>query len=385
MATESDRSARILFVSTYPPTECGLATYTRALITGLAEVRGDGHGLGVARLIQSPDEVISIDPEVAAEEAPTSSGWPERVLHVAQGYDVIWVQHEFGIFGPDDGRRVLGLYEGSERPVYTTLHTVLSRPSPRQRQIMEGLLELSHQVTVMSHAARDKLSAVHRVDPHRVWVVPHGAHGYLRCGERLHNRPTVTTWGLIGPGKGIELGIMAMSRLRHIRPLPRYVICGATHPQVLRQQGESYRHMLMRLAADLRVTDMVEFHDGYMSDAELSSVIGQADLALVPYDSADQVTSGVLVEAVGAGLPVIATSFPHAVELLSDGAGLIVPHGDSRAVAQAIELYFTRPRALFVAQMAANRRAAELRWPSVARRHDGLAKRATRPARSGAA
>ncbi len=385
MVTESDRSARILFVSTYPPTECGLATYTRALITAMTGVRGDSHGLGVARLLQSPDEVISIDPEVAAEEAPTSSGWPERVLQVAQGYDVIWVQHEFGIFGPDDGRRVLGLYEDSQKPIYTTLHTVLSRPSPRQRQIMERLLASSDRVIVMSHAARDKLAAVHRIDPHRVWVVPHGAHGYLHRGVRLNDRPTVATWGLIGPGKGIELGIMAMSRLRHIEPLPRYVICGATHPQVLRSQGESYRHMLMRLVADLRVTDMVEFHDRYMTDAELGDLIGHADVALLPYDSADQVTSGVLVEAVGAGLPVIATSFPHAVELLSDGAGHIVPHGDSRAIARAIDLYFTRPRALFVARMAAKRRAAELRWPSVARRHDVLAKRATGRARSGAA
>jgi glycosyltransferase involved in cell wall biosynthesis len=141
----------------------------------------------------------------------------------------------------------------------------------------------------------------------------------------------------------------------------------------------------MRLAADLRVTDMIEFQDRYMSDAELGMLISQADIALLPYDSTDQVTSGVLVEAVGAGLPVIATRFPHAVELLSDGAGLTVPHGDSRAIAQAIEIYLTRPRALLIAQMAANRRAAELRWPSVARSHEALARLVTRPARSGAA
>lgn len=385
MGTESDRFPRILFISTYPPTECGLATYTRALITALTELRGDSRGLGVARLLQSPDEVISIDPEVASEEAPTSSDWPNRVLQAAQTHDVIWVQHEFGIYGPDDGRRILELYDLPGKPIFTTLHTVVSRPSPRQREIMEVLVGSSDQVVVMSRAARDRLSAVHRVDPQRVSVIPHGAHGYPHRGDRLHGRPTVATWGLIGPGKGIELGIMAMSRLRHVRPLPRYVICGATHPQVLRQQGEAYRQELLKLARDLRVSDMVEFHDRYMSDAELAELIGQADIALLPYDSTDQVTSGVLVEAVGAGLPVVATRFPHAVELLADGAGLTVPHGDSRAIAQALELYLTRPRALLIAQMAAHRRAAELGWSAVARSHDLLARRAGHPARSGAA
>ncbi len=385
MATESNRSARILFVSTYPPTECGLATYTRALITALADLRADTRGLGVARLLQSPDEVISIDPEVATEDAPTASEWPDRVRQAAQAYDLIWVQHEFGIYGPDDGRRVLELLDHPGRPVFTTFHTVLSRPSQRQRRIMDELIESSRRLVVMSRAARESLAATHRVDARRVSVIAHGAHGYVHCGERLRGRPTVATWGLIGPGKGIELGIMAMSRLRHLRPLPRYVICGATHPQVLRQQGEAYRQSLMRLAADLRVTDMIEFQDRYMSDAELGMLISQADIALLPYDSTDQVTSGVLVEAVGAGLPVIATRFPHAVELLSDGAGLTVPHGDSRAIAQAIEIYLTRPRALLIAQMAANRRAAELRWPSVARSHEALARLVTRPARSGAA
>jgi polysaccharide biosynthesis protein PslF len=209
-------------------------------------------------------------------------------------------------------------------------------------------------------------------------VIPHGAHGYPRVAGRDRSaRPTMVTWGLVGPGKGIEWGIRAMSRLRHLRPLPRYLVAGATHPNVLRNEGDVYRAGLVALADELDVAHMVDIDDRYLSPAQLADLLGRTDLALLPYDSTEQVTSGVLVEALGAGVPVIATAFPHAVEMLAGGAGRIVPHGNDMAIADTLEEYLTRPQALRASAWAARRLAPELSWQSIARRCEEVASRAT--------
>ncbi|MEX1207906.1 MAG: glycosyltransferase [Acidimicrobiia bacterium] len=368
---------RILFVSTYPLTRCGIATFTRSLIRSLGEVRHSTDGLGVARLRSRSDDTISVGAEVVVEAPAHSRSWPVEVARVAQGFDVMWVQHEFGIFGPDSGRRVLDLCELTTVPLVVTMHTVLAEPTPEEGEIVERLASRSERLVVMSQAARKRLLVTHSVDPAKVTVVPHGAHGFRRIGEPNHGpRPIIATWGLLGPGKGIEWGIEAMVRLRHIRPLPRYVIQGATHPNVLAAEGDAYRRHLWSLASDLGVADMVTMSSAYLTNEQLGAFIAEIDIALLPYDSLTQVTSGVLVEALGAGLPVVATAFPHAIELLSDGAGLVVPHRDPKAMAMALEGLLTRPLALRAAAMAASRMAPDLRWSSVASRSDSVANHA---------
>ncbi len=370
------RHPQLLFASTYPPTACGLATFTRALVESVASVRQSSEGLGVARVHSAMDTTISLDPLVVGETCVDSSTWPEEVSRLARHYEVLWIQHEFGIFGPDDGRRVLDLCEAVPVPVVTTMHTVLSNPTPGQGSIVEALARRSEKLVVMSHAAQQMLVQTTRVDPHKVAVIPHGAHCHPRLVTRnRHTRPTIVTWGLVGPGKGIEWGIRAMDRLRDLRPLPRYVVQGATHPNVLRAQGEAYRNSLFALVDDLDVAHMVDIDERYLAPAQLADLIGKADLALLPYDSTEQVTSGVLVEAIGAGLPVVATAFPHAVEMLADGAGRTVPHRDPLAIANALENYLTRPQALRASAWAARRSAPELSWSSVARQCEALAGR----------
>jgi glycosyltransferase involved in cell wall biosynthesis len=367
---------RILFVSTYPPTQCGIATFTRSLLQAMAQVRGSDQGLGVARVRGGTDDSTSLDPELVVEVSNQSPLWPAQVARATVDFDLVWVQHEFGIFGPGRGARLLDLCEALEKPVVSTLHTVLLEPTRMEREIIEGLSSRSQFVVVMSQAARERLLSTHEVDPGKVSVIQHGAHVYRRIGCHDRDRHlTVATWGLLGPGKGIEWGIRALTHLTHLRPL-RYHIQGATHPNVLATEGEAYRHYLQALASDLGVSDMLTMSAAYLPSDRLAEMMEAIDVVLLPYDSRLQVTSGVLVEALAAGLPVVATAFPHAIELLSEGAGRVVPHRNPKAMATALETLLTRPRAMRAAAMAARRIAPDLRWSSVARRYELAANQA---------
>jgi glycosyltransferase involved in cell wall biosynthesis len=377
---------RILFVSTYPPTQCGIATFTRSLLLALAQVRGSAGGLGVARIRGRDDDSISLDPEVVVEVTADSRSWPNEVDRAETSFDVVWIQHEFGIFGRDSGRRILELCEVSDRPLIASLHTVLLDPTRTEREIIERLAWRCERLVLMSQAARERLLSTHDVDPGKVIVIQHGAHEYRRIGIRDRQaRPVIATWGLLGPGKGLEWGIRAMAHLRHLRPLPRYHIQGATHPNVLSAEGEAYRDHLARLASKLGVTDMVTMSSDYLSPEQLARLMEDIDVVLLPYDSRVQVTSGVLVEALAAGLPVVATAFPHAIELLSEGAGRVVPHENPKAFAAALENLLTRPRAMRAAAMAARRIAPGLRWSSVARACELTANQAVANSRAGVA
>ena len=362
----------ILFVSTYPPTQCGLATYTRSLVDALTILRGNLFSIGVLRVVPPGDHTVCVQPEVVAEF------WPVRRAEPAvmpNNYDLLWIQHEYGIYGPEDGRAVLDLGDKSAVPIAVTLHTVPARPSTAQRSILEGLVARAETAVVMSDSARRRLTTCFEVDRRKVRVITHGASVVRRQPRsRLSGlRPTVVSWGLIGPGKGIEWSIQAMRVLRDLSPQPRLIVRGVTHPNVKRREGERYRLQLEMLIDDLGLEDVVELKDGYMSAAELESFILGGDVALLPYDNDEQVTSGVLIEAIAAGLPVVATGFPHAVELLSGGAGTVVPPRDPAAIARALRRYLTDDRVWHAAGMSACQTGRQLSWPSVASAYDRLA------------
>ena len=283
------------------------------------------------------------------------------------------IQHEFGIHGGPDGREVLDLVDGLDVPAATTLHTILDRPTKDQRAIVERLVAASARTIVMSGTASERLVAHYDVDPDQVTVIPHGtdprfAGPSLASGER----PLVLTWGLIGPGKGLEIAIEAFAGLGDLVPPPRYLIAGATHPNVRRDSGESYRHGLESLVRRLGLEDVVEFDDRYLEADDLARLVRSADLVVLPYASVDQVTSGVLVEAISASKPVIATTFPHSVEVLAGGAGMLVPHADVPALADALRTALTDRLATARMGRAAGRIAQGWDWPTIGRRYEAL-------------
>jgi glycosyltransferase involved in cell wall biosynthesis len=364
---------RILMVSTYPPTRCGIATFTHSLVEALSRLRGGSDGLAVARLMGRDDVVVPAAGVelVAAVDCPT---WPAAVARVSSHFDVVWIQHEFGIFGCHGPDAIEDLFRLVDKPIVSTFHTVLRCPSPEQRSVMDQLLAGSDTAVALSNVAGNRLVEVYGADPHDVRVIPHGAGQYREKGKPAREQPRVLTWGLLGPGKGIEWGIRAMARLDSLHPRPHYVVAGATHPSVLRSQGTAYRRNLERLATDLGIREMVSLQDFYITPERLEELLGSAQIVLLPYDSSEQVSSGVLVEAIGAGKAVVATGFPHAVELLSEGAGTLVEHRDPEAIAAALEHYLTNPDALRAAEEAAARLRRQHLWPSVAQRCESVAR-----------
>ena len=361
-------------LSTYPPTQCGLATFSAALVGALRSPRDT---VGVVGLVDVLD--VHRPPEVRHQWVRGQAGGAAVAAAKLNGFDVVLVQHEYGIFGGPDGSDVLDAVRAVEAPIIVVLHTVLVTPTLRQKAILDELVLLADTVVTMTHTAMDRLIANYRVDPAKVRVIPHGAadtrshRGRPATGDRP---PVVLTWGLIGDGKGIEWGISAMAALRDIDPTPSYHVVGETHPKVVEREGERYREGLRASARALGVDDLVTFDGRYLETGELQDLVRGADVVLLPYDSRDQVTSGVLVEAVTAGKPVVSTAFPHAVELLSSGAGILVPRQDPAAIAAALRRVLTEPGLAQEMAAEAARIAPELLWSAVAEQYRDVAVRA---------
>lgn len=361
------------FVSTYPPTACGLATFTAALRGAIAEGRGSGEGLRVVRLVEGGQHATP-HPEVSFQHLNGDRTSLVEAADVLNQHDVALFQHEYGIYGGPDGVEILDLMERVEVPSIVTLHTVLTKSSPRQKQILETIVEQSAGSVVMSDTALSRLIARYDVDPDKVSMIPHGAMAGL-AGPTVArgSRPLVITWGLIGPGKGLETALEALTLVSDLRPVPRYLILGRTHPKIQATEGDAYMESLKARVETLGLEGVVEFDGRYLDVDTLCSIIRQADIALLPYQSTEQVTSGVLVEAMAAGKPVVATPFPHAVEMLSTGAGLLVPHGNPEAMAGALRRLITEPGlSAGAAQMAASI-GATLHWPVVAEQYEAMA------------
>ncbi|HVQ93364.1 MAG TPA: glycosyltransferase [Mycobacteriales bacterium] len=361
----------VAVLSTYPPTQCGLATFTAALV---AHLRATGGTVGVVRLVDRPEPVSA--PEVVhhlrTDSAPAGAAAAAAAMNE---FDVAIIQHEYGIYGGQDGEQVLAVLAALRVPAIVVLHTVLVTPTPHQRAIIEAVAGTGSTLVTMTRTAQQRLLHGYPVDPAKVLVIPHGAtenrtpHGPAARGRR----PLVLTWGLLGPGKGIEWAIEAMAHLQDLAPGPRYLVAGQTHPRVLERDGEAYRNRLTTRVAALDLGHAVDFDARYLHSDPLQRMVRQADVIVLPYDSQEQVTSGVLIEAVSAGKPVVSTGFPHAVELLAGGAGLVVPREDPEALARALRRVLTEPGLAGRMSGEARRLAPQLLWPAVADRYRTVA------------
>jgi glycosyltransferase involved in cell wall biosynthesis len=327
---------RIGILSTYPPKLCGLATFAAALGD---ELRGAGHRVDVVRL-DDGNGIGAIGHPVVAELVNGDPASIERAAAMLSRCDVAIIQHEYGIYGGKDGEEVLDVLAVLDAPAIVVLHTVPLRPTAHQRSVLEAVCDGADRVVVMAETARKRLLRSYRVDGDKVVMIPHGAS--VSTAHRIDGAtldpadPQLLTWGLLGPGKGIEHVIDALAVLGDITPRPRYTVAGVTHPKVFTAQGDKYRLDLIQRSWAHGVAGSVTFDDTYRNVHELTAFISSASVVVLPYDSRDQVTSGVLVDAIAAGRPVVATAFPHAVELLKSGAGTVVPHGDPVALAGAI-------------------------------------------------
>jgi glycosyltransferase involved in cell wall biosynthesis len=366
-------NTRYGFVSTFPPTQCGLATFAASLRAGL--VRHAGTEGVVVRLVETPE------PRPAAEVVAQIVMGDRAALHrgVARlnQCDIAILQHEYGVYGGVDGDEILVLLNALLVPSIVVLHTVLVTPSRNQRSILEAVVAKADSVVTMSITARDRLASGYDVDMRKVSIIAHGAPvaGPTVATSFRGARPVVLTWGLLGPGKGIEWGIEAMAKLRDLNPMPQYIIAGQTHPKVVLREGEAYRISLQERAHRLGLGDSIVFDGRYRDAPALAQLVQSAAVVLLPYDSVDQVTSGVLIEAVAAGKPVVATRFSHAVELLGHGAGIVVTHRSPEQIAVALRTVITQDEVAAEMARAAARTAPHLAWAAVADQYEALAAR----------
>jgi glycosyltransferase involved in cell wall biosynthesis len=349
------------FLSTHPPTQCGLATFNSALAAHLT--RGGVFG-GIVRVTAEGDDERP-QPGVVHTWTPGGFGGWQGAAAALEDFDVAIVQHEYGIYPGADGQDVLPLLRSLTVPSIVVLHTVLARPTPRQKALLEEIGAAAGAIVTMTGTAHDRLTAGYQVDSGKVFVIPHGAADHMRVPARHRLRPHMLTWGLLGPGKGIEWALRALALLACLDPSPTYTIAGKTHPKVLELQGEAYRDGLHRLAARLGVSTAVRHDPVYRDQDSLSRLIRSADVVVLPYDSAEQVTSGVLIEA-----------------LLTSGPGLLVPHGDPAALASAVRRVLLQPGLADDLTRRTRALVPTLLWPAIAARYDGLVRSllAERPA-----
>jgi len=341
MQTKSSLPSRIAVIGNHLPRQCGIATFTADLCEALSAEYGAG------RLLAVP-----VNDTVSGYDYPARVRWTitQDLLQSYQdaaeflnfnNIDMVCLQHEYGIFGGPAGSHILRLLRTLKMPSVTTLHTVLREPNPDQKMVMEKIAALSDRVIVMSLLSSQFLQEIYKVPEEKIDLVPHGVPDLPFLDPNFHKdrfgvegKAVLLTFGLLSPNKGIENVIQALPRILSKHKNVVYIVIGATHPHVIRQHGEQYRLALQTLAKELGVESHVIFHNRFVSPEELVEFIGVADIYITPYRNEAQVVSGTLAYALGAGKAIISTPYWHAIELLDDRRGALVPFANPDAIAQ---------------------------------------------------
>src|SRR6266700_5654701 len=365
--------SRIAVIGNYLPRQCGIATFTTDLCEAIAAE------YGAARLLALPvnDTENGYDYPARvrwslAQDDLTSYQEAAEFLNF-NNIDMVCLQHEYGIFGGPAGSHILRLLRGLKMPVVTTLHTVLREPNPDQMLVLEEIAELSDRLIVMSQLSSQFLQEIFKVPGNKIDMVPHGVPdlpfldpNFYKDRFGVEGKAVLLTFGLLSPNKGIENVIQALPQILAKHKNVVYIVAGATHPHILRREGDRYRAYLQALAKDMGVESNVIFHNRFVSPEEMVAFIGAADIYVTPYRHEEQVVSGTLAYALGAGKAIISTPYWHAIELLDDGRGALVPFQNPAAIAQkTIELLDT-PAIRHAIRKRAYLCAREMLWKRVA-------------------
>jgi glycosyltransferase involved in cell wall biosynthesis len=357
---------RTAFVATYPPRRCGIATFTSDLAAAT-------HGPREIAVLHPSGSEFSYPREVhhrirkdeRADYVTTAEALNRRV-------DVVSVQHEYGIWGGEDGEHVLDFVRALRVPAVATLHTVLRDPSPHQRAVLADLVSIAETTVVMSQSAANLLTDTYNVDQRRLAVIPHGVPNLplvdsARVKPRLGvaGRDVILSFGLLGPGKGYELAIDALPAVAAAHPEALYVIVGATHPDLIRTEGEAYRQKLVNEIRSLGMERHVRFVDRFVGRGELTQWLEAADVFVTPYPNLDQIVSGTMSYAMGAGRAIVSTPYIYAQELLADGRGVLVAPASSAALADGINAVLGNPELRAAMGERAYAYSRRMIWPAV--------------------
>ncbi len=340
----SDQNDRIAFLSTFPPRQCGIATFTKSLISACRWRINKRLQLNVIALDNPDLELAYTDPVKYKFDHRGRIDYVEAAKFLNySNVRVLSLQHEFGIFGGPDGEYVLDLVRELRCPVVTTLHTVLDKPSDGQSQVMKDLIALSYRLVVMSHKGISFLRDVYDAPREKLTFIPHGVDNLplvepdnYKEQFDMSGRRVLLTFGLLSEGKGIETMLRAMPPIVEEHPDICYIVLGATHPEIVKREGEKYRLGLQRLARDLGLQRNVLFIDRFVEQRELGEFLKAADIYVTPYLNREQITSGTLAYALGAGKPVVSTNYWYAEELLDKDRGVLVDVKDEDALTEGV-------------------------------------------------
>ena len=367
---------RIAFIGNSLPRQCGIATFTGDLSDALARTfrQAEVFVVPVNDIKEGYDYPDRVWFEITEKDV-ASYRRAADFLNI-NNVDVVNLQHEFGIFGGPAGSHILILLRELRMPTVITLHTILHEPEPTQRAVMEELAELSDGLVVMTNRSAELLREVYGIEEHKIEIIPHGIPdvpfvdpSFYKDKFGVEGKNVLLTFGLLGPGKGIERVIEALPAIIDRHPDTVYIILGATHPTLKRNQGEIYRLGLQQLARECGVESRVIFHNRFVSAEELTEFLGAADLYVTPYLNTAQAVSGTLAFAVGAGKAIVSTPYWHAEELLAEERGVLAPIGDSDAIADAVIGLLDDPVRRDAMRKRAYLLGRDMIWPKVARRY----------------
>jgi len=374
--TKKKKVKRIAFIGNYLPRKCGIATFTTDLCESIASEFNKSTCFAVA--VNDADSAYTYPPRVRFEITESDIVSYRRTADFLNinNMDVISLQHEYGIFGGVAGSHILALLRELRMPLVTTLHTVLRQPNPNQRKVVEELIRLSDRMVVMSKKAVEFLHDIYKAPREKIELIPHGIpdipfvdSNFYKDQFGVEGKMVLLTFGLMSPNKGIENAIKALPAILKQHPNTVYIVVGATHPNTIKNEGESYRLSLELLAEECGVEKGIIFHNRFVSLEELIQFICTTDIYITPYINPEQIVSGALAYVLGAGKPVVSTPYWYAQELLADNRGVLVPFNDPEAIAtQTISLLEDN-----IKRHAIRKRCylygREMIWPVVASRY----------------
>ena len=360
-------------MGSYPPRECGIATFTKDTVDSFDD------------RFDTKSEIIAIDepggemrlypPEVVARLVQEDRSSYADVAAIVNAYpcEILNVQHEYGLFGGTDGEWFLDTLAGVTKPIVVTLHTVLPEPNENHLRVAREICRLATAVVVLSQTGKDILVNRYDAAPEKVRVIHHGVPDVpfrstdtAKAGFGVGQRMVISTFGLISRGKGMEYAIRAMQRVVKLHPEALYLILGQTHPVVRRQEGETYREELTAMVAEFGLQNNVQFVDKYLDFNELVDYLQASDIYLTPYLNPVQIVSGTLAYAIGMGKAVVSTPYLYAEELLSHHRGFLVNFRDANALADAVIALLDDPSLRRATERRAYRFGRQMTWPNVA-------------------
>jgi glycosyltransferase involved in cell wall biosynthesis len=366
----------IAFIGNYLPRKCGIATFTTSLCEAVAVAHPAISCFAVP--ITDISEGYAYPDRVRFEIKENDLDSYRRAADFlnSNNPDIVCLQHEYGIFGGDDGLFLLSLIRKLRMPLVTTLHTIGYEPSARQRRILAEIAERSSFLVVMTKKAVELLSSVYQIPLSKVRLIPHGIPempfidpSFYKAQFDLAEKTVLLTFGLLSPNKGIEQVIRALPKIIAAKPETVYIVLGATHPGLIRSEGESYRLSLQRLAAELHVEKHVLFRNRFVESDELKEFLVMADIYITPYLYEEQITSGTLAYSFGIGNAIISTPYWHAAELLADGMGMLVPFNAPERIADAVVRLASNDAERNAMRKKAFLAGREMTWPVVARKY----------------